>query len=97
MHIIIILTCLMVALTILKCLSTEPIFKKSFKPLVPSETYTHSDHIDDEDRDQYVVFWKLLPNDEIQFEVHCNTTGWVGLGISANGGMKGKLKHLYLS
>ena len=87
MHIIIILTCLMVVFG--QSARAEPLKAAVFKPLAPSETYTHSEHIDDENKEQYVIFWKLLPNDEIQFEVHCKTSGWVGLGISANGGMKG--------
>ena len=46
--------------------------------------------MNDDDPTQYVIFWKLInDNDEIQFEVHCRTTGWVGLGFSPNGGMAG--------
>ena len=30
------------------------------------------------------MFWKLLDTDEIQFEIHVKTIGWVGFGISKN-------------
>ena len=64
-------------------------FKKNeLKPLVPSEVYKHTTVLDEDNKDQYVLFWNY-DDDEIQFEIHCNTTGWVGLGISPNGGMKG--------
>ena len=59
------------------------------KPLTASEEYTRSSVIDEDMPDQFVVFWKPLDNDEIQFEVHCKTTGWVGFGLSLNGGMRG--------
>ena len=58
-------------------------------PLVPSEIYTHHESVIDDDKNRFHIFWKVLSSDEIQFEVHCRTTGWVGLGISSNGGMKG--------
>jgi hypothetical protein len=58
-----------------------------FKPLKPSENYTHNLIIDEDDPDQYVLLWKLLDNSEIQFEVHVRTNGWVGVGFSPNGGM----------
>ena len=61
------------------------------KPLKPTDkNYTHTLIVNDDDPTQYVIFWKLInDNDEIQFEVHCRTTGWVGLGFSPNGGMAG--------
>lgn len=63
---------------------------KTIVPLHPTEKYTHSAIIDDTKPDNYKVYWKILnETDEIQFEIHCKTTGWVGLGISPNGGMKG--------
>ena len=58
-------------------------------PLKPSEEYTHSTVIDEENPSQYAVYWKLINKEEIQFEVHCRTTGWVGFGLSPNGGMNG--------
>ena len=38
--------------------------------------------------DGYTVFWKF-DNEFITFEVHAETTGWVGFGITPNGDMKG--------
>ena len=38
--------------------------------------------------DEYVIFWKFNKED-ITFEVHAQTTGWVGFGLSPNGGMAG--------
>jgi hypothetical protein len=61
----------------------------AFKPLVASEDYTHQLIVDDEAPEQYQLFWKMVNDDEIQFEIHCKTTGWVGMGISPNGGMGG--------
>ena len=63
--------------------------QKTLKPLEASEAYTHSISMDDNDKDLYKLFWKILNNDEIQFEIHCRTTGWVGLGFSPNGSMEG--------
>lgn len=61
-----------------------------FRPLKPTESYTHTLIVNDDMPTQYVIFWKLINNsEEIQFEVHCRTTGWVGLGFSPNGGMAG--------
>jgi hypothetical protein len=69
--------------------SCETKRKAILAPLIPSESYTHYDYANDDDKDQYKIFWKVLSTREIQFEIHCRTTGWVGLGISTNGGMKG--------
>ena len=38
--------------------------------------------------DEYVLFWKF-DEETITFEVHGKTTGWVGFGLSPNGGMAG--------
>jgi hypothetical protein len=63
---------------------------KPLKPLVPSEDdYTHSIAADEDNPNQYVLLWKIINEEEIQFEVHVKTSGWVGLGISPNGGMSG--------
>jgi hypothetical protein len=63
---------------------------KPLKPLVPSEDdYTHSIAADEDNPNQYVLLWKIINEEEIQFEVHVKTNGWVGLGISPNGGMGG--------
>ena len=79
---------ILVSAIVIQSIVSEPLTKAIVKPLIPSESYTHKEHINEDNPDQYVMFWKLLPNDEIQFEIHCKTTGWCGLGISANGGMK---------
>ncbi len=57
--------------------------------LVPSEDYTHKLIVDEENPNQFVLFWKMINDDEIQFEAHCKSNGWVGIGISSNGGMEG--------
>jgi hypothetical protein len=63
---------------------------KPLKPLVPSEDdYTHNIAADDNDPNQYFLLWKIINEEEIQFEAHVRTNGWVGLGISPNGGMGG--------
>jgi hypothetical protein len=61
----------------------------SSNPFQPSESYTHKIIIDDEEPELYQLLWKINNNDEIIFEVHDKTTGWIGLGISSNGGMAG--------
>ena len=57
--------------------------------IVPSENYKFSLNVDDKDEKLYKLFWKTLENDEIQFELHCRTNGWLGFGLSPNGGMAG--------
>jgi hypothetical protein len=60
------------------------------KPLVRSEDdYTHNIAADEDDPNQYFLSWKIINQEEIQFEAHVKTNGWVGLGISPNGGMGG--------
>ena len=64
------------------------IYKCISVPIQPSETYTHKLIIDEDEPDTYQLFWKT--NDkEIIFEAHCKTNGWLGVGISSNGGMPG--------
>ena len=63
---------------------------KNLSPLIPSESYTHSIQVDEDDDKLYKLYWKLINNDnEILFELHCKTTGWVGFGLSPNGNMMG--------
>jgi hypothetical protein len=63
---------------------------KPLKPLVPSEDdYTHNIVVDEDNPNQYVILWKIINEEEIQFEAHVRTNGWFGLGISPNGGMGG--------
>ena len=57
-----------------------PSAHKRLQALVASESYTHYEYIDEDNKDQFRLYWKLLENDEIQFEIHCKTSGWVGLG-----------------
>jgi hypothetical protein len=75
-------------LLVLIFLSSSSIYA-ALEPLKPSENYTNVAYIDDQNQNQYVLYWKLIGSDEIQFEAHCKTTGWVGIGLSPNGGMKG--------
>ena len=60
-------------------------------PLEPSEPYTHDVSFDEDDEDLYKLFWKNINTDEILFEIHCRTIGWVGLGFSPNGNMEGSI------
>ena len=55
---------------------------QSFEPLKPSETYANTLNVVAADPTLFVMFWKRVNVDEVQFEVHCKTTGWVGVGIS---------------
>ena len=50
-----------------------------------TETYANKLQVANVD-DQFILYWKKL-NDEILIEVHVKTTGWVGVGISPNGGI----------
>ena len=68
---------------------------KPLEPLVPSEDYTHSLDVDEDRPSQYLVLWKLVNKDEIQFEIHVKTNGWIGMGISPNGGMAGNDYFIY--
>lgn len=49
-----------------------------------SNEYTHSAELMEDE--QFHVFWKYDDQD-ITFEIHCRTLGWVGFGLSPNGGM----------
>ena len=74
-------------------LSTQYIVNSAeFEPLKPSENYGLNQVIIDQDEQNNVIYlfnWKLLPNDEILFEVHAKNLGWVGIGISMSCGMRG--------
>jgi len=62
----------------------------SLTPLKASESYTHTLDADEDDNKLYRVYWKLINNNnDILFELHCKTTGWVGFGLSPNGAMMG--------
>ena len=52
----------------------------------PTESYKKFEILDANKGGKYKLFWKF--NDtHITFEVHVKTTGYVGFGISDNGGM----------
>ena len=51
-----------------------------------SSDYTHSLQLLDEGR--FHIFWKY-DDTTITFEIHAKTLGWVGFGLSPNGGMTG--------
>ncbi|XP_071959950.1 DBH-like monooxygenase protein 1 homolog [Antedon mediterranea] len=50
------------------------------------KTFNHNVFLDSEENVQ--LFWKV-EDDSIIFEVRANTTGYVGIGLNSNGGMKG--------
>jgi hypothetical protein len=59
-------------------------------PLVPSENYKHSiDALTPSLPGQFVIYYKLIEPNVIQFESHVKTTGWVGIGISPDSMMDG--------
>ncbi|RMZ94050.1 DBH-like monooxygenase 1 -like protein [Brachionus plicatilis] len=58
---------------------------------VPSESYENSLTVFEDDPDKLKLFWKQLENNEIQFEIFCQTTGWVGFGLSPEKDMLGDL------
>ena len=68
---------------------------EQLQPLVPSEAYTNSLFVDENVPEQYQIFWKLINEEEIQFEVHAKTIGWVGMGLSPDGGMTGLTNIFY--
>ena len=85
--------CIFIICIILNNISTaslpSPSLNKNLTPLKPSESYTHEISVDEDDDGLYQIFWKVVSN-EIYFEVHCRTTGWVGFGLSpSKGSMKG--------
>ncbi|XP_066292189.1 DBH-like monooxygenase protein 1 homolog [Branchiostoma lanceolatum] len=48
--------------------------------------FTHHEALDEEGK--FELFWKF-DDEKIEFEAQVQTTGWVGLGLSPNGGMPG--------
>ncbi|RNA36563.1 DBH-like monooxygenase 1 -like protein [Brachionus plicatilis] len=55
-------------------------------PLVPSEDYAFHLSIDSRRPDFLNMHWKMV-NDEIQIEIHCQTSGYVAFGLSPDGKM----------
>ncbi len=48
--------------------------------------------MDENNPDKFQVFWKLISEEEIQFELICKTTGWIAMSISDTAdGMMGLL------
>jgi|688.fasta_scaffold897556_1 hypothetical protein len=56
--------------------------KADLEPLVPSEDYSNKLEVLRSNPNKYLIFWKLIDEDEIQFEIHVKTLGWIGLGIT---------------
>lgn len=55
----------------------------------PSESFDRNAFLDSKSNNgQYRLFWKIV-GDEIVFEAHVATVGWIGLGFSPTGGMTG--------
>eukprot|EP00058_Branchiostoma_floridae_P003514 XP_002589002.1 hypothetical protein BRAFLDRAFT_124914 [Branchiostoma floridae] len=54
--------------------------------LVNASGFTHHETLDEAGK--YNLFWKF-DEEKIEFEAHVQTKGWVGLGLSPNGGMPG--------
>ncbi|XP_078698163.1 DBH-like monooxygenase protein 1 homolog [Branchiostoma floridae x Branchiostoma belcheri] len=50
------------------------------------DEFTHQEYLDEEGK--FLLFWKF-DEEKIEFEAQVQTTGWVGLGLSPNGGMPG--------
>ncbi|CAH1233411.1 Hypp733 [Branchiostoma lanceolatum] len=57
-----------------------------FGQLVCADDFTHHESLDEEGK--FHLFWKF-DDEKIEFEAQVQTTGWVGLGLSPNGGMPG--------
>ena len=51
----------------------------------PTQKYPHVAELEE---GKYFLYW-AFNDDRITFEVHVRTHGWVGLGFTNNGGMKG--------
>ena len=51
----------------------------------PTDAYTNKQIL--VEPDSYILYWNYTDTDII-FEIHANTSGWVGFGISPNGGME---------
>ncbi|CAH1269899.1 MOXD1 [Branchiostoma lanceolatum] len=51
-----------------------------------ADGFTHHEALDEAGK--YNLFWKF-DEEKIEFEAQVQTTGWVGLGLSPNGGMSG--------
>ncbi|XP_078618333.1 DBH-like monooxygenase protein 1 homolog [Branchiostoma floridae x Branchiostoma japonicum] len=54
--------------------------------IVVGNDFTHHESLDEEGK--FHLLWKF-DDEKIEFEAQVQTTGWVGLGLSPNGGMPG--------
>ena len=45
-------------------------FRPKIQPLIPSEDYANTIVVDENNPNQYLLLWKLINQDEIQFEAH---------------------------
>ena len=45
-------------------------FRPKIQPLVPTEDYPNTIVVDENNPNQYLLLWKLINQDEIQFEAH---------------------------
>ena len=64
------------------------IIRIAFATIEPSENYPNQLTL--KDNGQFELYWKVSGYggaDEITFEIIAQTTGWVGLGLSPDGGM----------
>ncbi|XP_035694936.1 DBH-like monooxygenase protein 1 homolog [Branchiostoma floridae] len=61
-------------------------FVFSGEHVVADHGFTHRESLDEEGKFQ--LLWKF-DDEKIEFEAQVQTTGWVGLGLSPNGGMPG--------
>ncbi|CAF0950126.1 unnamed protein product, partial [Brachionus calyciflorus] len=59
--------------------------------ITPSESYDQFLDVFENDPEKYKIFWKLIGKNEIQFEVYCRTTGWIGFGLSPEEDMLGDM------
>ena len=76
--------------SLINCISLndEKSQKSIIAPLIPSENYIKYVQVDEDQPNVFVVYWRIQ-NDTIIFELHCKNTGWVGIGFSPSGGMRG--------
>ena len=69
-------------LTILTCLALFRLYQTA---PAPTENYVNSLELQP---GAYILYWNFTSTD-ILMEVHVKTTGWIGFGLSPNGGMDG--------
>ncbi len=55
-----------------------------------ASSYSYSTVLFDRNQDRYELYWSFdRAAETIDFAVNVSTTGWVGFGLSPNGGMPG--------